>query len=174
MKPYEQGGLDGLCAIYSIVNAVRIVSSISDAEAKALFRRILEHLEQTRDLSRVLSEGIGLVTIGGIFGKVVGDLIPYRTMPYKNKPGTPLDEFWSEMTRFLETDTHRAILIGLGGPAWDHWSIIHEITARQVRFFDSHKLRHLNRNRCTTTRSTSRRPHVLCPTHTYFLSLRPQ
>jgi hypothetical protein len=28
----------------------------------------------------------------------------------------------------------------------------------------------LNRNRCTTTRSTSLRPHLLCPTHTYFLS----
>lgn len=174
MKPYEQGGLDGLCAIYSIVNAVRIVSSISDTEAKALFRRILEHLEQTHDLSRVLSEGIGLVTIGGILGKVVGDLIPHRSMPYKNRPNTPLDEFWSEMTTFLESDSQRAILIGLGGPMWDHWSIIHEITPRQVRFFDSHKLRHLNRNRCTTTRITSRRPHMLCPTHTYFLSLRPQ
>jgi hypothetical protein len=116
MKPYEQGGLDGLCAIYSIVNAVRIVSSISDAEAKNLFRRILEHLERTHDLSRMLAEGIGLVTIGGIFRKVVKGLIPYRSMPFKNLPDTPLDEFWTEMTRFLETDGERTILIGLGGP----------------------------------------------------------
>jgi hypothetical protein len=174
MKPYEQGGLDGLCAIYCIVNAARIISDIRDAEAKALFRRILEYLEQSRDLSRILSEGIGLVTIGGILRDVVGDLIPCRSMPYKNMPHTPLDEFWSEMTRFLETGSGRAILIGLGGPMWDHWSIIHEITTRQIRFFDSHKLRRLNRNRCTTTRSTSRRPHMLCPTHTYFLSSEPR
>jgi hypothetical protein len=173
LKPYQQGGLDGLCAIYCIVNAARIISSIRDTEAKELFRRILEYLEQSRDLSRVLSEGIGLVTIGGIFRHVVGDLIPYRSMPYKNLPDTPLDEFWSEMTRFLEIDSERAILIGLGGPMWDHWSIVHEITARQIRFFDSHKLRRLNRSRCTTTRSNSRRPHILCPTHTYFLSLKP-
>jgi D-alanine-D-alanine ligase len=39
--------------------------------------------------------------------------------------------------------------------------------------FDSHKLRRLNRNRCTAIRSTSRHPHMLCPTHTYFLSLKP-
>lgn len=89
LRLYEQGGLDGLCAIYCIVNAARIISSIRDTEAKKLFRRILEHLEQTRDLSRVLSEGIGLVTIGGIFRHVVGDLIPYRSMPYKNLPNTP-------------------------------------------------------------------------------------
>ncbi len=174
MKPYEQGGLDGLCAIYSIVNAARIVSSISDAEAKVLFRRILEYLEQTHDLSKTLAEGIGLVTIGGIFREVTETLIPYRSMPFKNFPNTPLDEFWTEMTRFLEAEGERAILIGLGGPMWDHWSIVHEVTTRQIRFFDSHKLCRLNRNRCTTTRSTSRRPHVLCPTHTYFLSLRPQ
>jgi hypothetical protein len=174
MKPYEQGGLDGLCAIYSIVNAARIISAIQDAEAKALFRRILEHLEQSRDLSRVLSEGIGLTTIGGILRDVVSDLIPHRSVPYKNLPHTPLDEFWSEMTRFLETGRERAILIGLGGPMWDHWSIVHEITARQIRFFDSRKLRRFNRTRCTTTRSTSRRPHMLCPTHTYFLSLKPR
>jgi hypothetical protein len=173
MKPYEQGGLDGLCAIYCIVNAARIISPIQDAEAKALFRRILEHLERSMDLSRVLSEGIGLTTIGGILRDVVGDLIPYRSMPYKNLPHTPLDEFWSAMTRFLDNGGERTILIGLGGPMWDHWSIVHEITARQIRFFDSHKLRRFNRTRCTTTRSTSQRPHMLCPTHTYFLSLKP-
>jgi hypothetical protein len=172
MKPYEQGGLDGLCAIYSIVNAARIVSSIGEIEARALFRRILEHLEQTYDLSRTLVEGIGLVTIGGIFREVVKELIPYRSMPFKNSPYTPLDEFWVEMARFLEAEGERAILIGLSGP-WDHWSIVHEITPRQIRFFDSRKLRRLNRNRCTTTRSTSSRPHVLSPTHTYFLSLKP-
>ena len=160
-----------MCAIYSIVNAARIISDIQDAKAKLLFRRILEYLEQSRDLSRVLSEGIGLTTIGSILRDVVGDLIPHRSMPYKNLPNTPLDEFWSEMIRFLDASGKRAILIGLGGPMWDHWSIVHEITARQIRFFDSHKLRWLNRTRCTTTRCTSRRPHVLCPTHTYFLSM---
>lgn len=173
MTPYEQGGLDGLCAIYSIVNAARIISGIQDSSAKALFRHILEYLEQSHDLSRILSEGIGLTTIGSILRDVVGDLIPFRRMPYKNLSNIPLDEFWGEMISFLGAGGKRAILICLGGPMWDHWSIVHEITVRQIRFFDSHKLRRLNRTRCTTTRSTTRRPHVLCPTHTYFLSLEP-
>ncbi len=174
MTPYEQGGLDGLCAIYSIVNAARIISDIQNDDAKLLFRRILEYLEQSRDLSRLLCEGIGLTTIGSILRDVVGDLIPYRSMPYKNQPNIPLDDFWGEMVRFLEGGEKRAVLICLSGPMWDHWSIVHEITAKQIRFFDSHKLCRLNRNRCTTTRSTSRRPHILCPTHTYFLSMEPQ
>jgi len=169
MKPYFQGALDGLCAIYSIVNATRIISGNGEAGSKDLFHRILTHLEQTQSLSDILTSGIGLNAVGSILRDVVGDLIHHRTMPFKHRPDTPLDEFWSEMMRFLDGGTRRAILICLGG-AWDHWSIVHAISDRQIHFFDSHRLKRLNRDRCTTTRSTATRPHVLCPTHTYFLS----
>jgi hypothetical protein len=74
------------------------------------------------------------------------------------------------MMGFLNGGGPRAILIGLGGPLWDHWSIVDSITEKQIRFFDSYKLKRLNRLRCATIRSTSSRPHLLCPTHTYFLS----
>ncbi len=170
MKPYFQGALDGLCAIYSIVNAARIIGGIHEEESKALFKQIIIHLEKTSDLSQVLTEGIGLSKIGGILRDIVGDTIKHRNMPFKHQPRIPLDEFWIAMTEFLNQGKKRAILIGLGGTAWDHWTVVHSITERQIRFFDSHKLRRLDRNRCTTTRGTSSRPHVLCPTHTYFLS----
>jgi len=170
MKPYIQGALDGLCAIYSIVNATRIITRIPDEEARDLFQQILVYLEENHHLRRILTEGMGLPTIGGVLRDVVGDRIAHRHMPFKHHPDTSLDEFWSTMMQFLENGHQRAILIGIGGPFWDHWSIVHSITDRQIRFFDSHRLKQLNRNRCTTTRSTSSRPHVLCPTHTYFLA----
>jgi hypothetical protein len=170
MKPYFQGALDGLCAIYSIVNAARIVAGINEEESRDLFKRTIVHLEKTNDLSVVLTEGIGLKEIGGILRDVVGDKILNRSMPFKHHPDTPLDVFWQAMKAFLEESDKRSILIGLGGPVWDHWTIVHSITSKQIRFFDSHRLRRLDRNRCTTTKVTSSRPHMLCPTHTYFLS----
>jgi hypothetical protein len=170
MKPYEQGALDGLCAVYSIVNATRIVSGIGDEEAKELFRDIILYLETKKDLAKILIEGIDLLTIGGILGDVVGNRIENRSMPFKQRPETPLDEFWTEMMGFINGGGKRAILIGVGGPMWDHWSIVESITEKQIRFFDSYKLKRLNRNRCGTIRSTSSRPHLLHPTHTYFLS----
>ena len=170
MRPYLQGALDGLCAIYSIVNATRIVAGIDESEARELFHRIIAYLDRTRNLSNVLISGIGLVTIGGILRNVVGRRIPTRSMPFKHDPEVSLDAFWTEILKFLTEGNRRAVLIGLGGPVWDHWSVVHSITDRQIRFFDSHRLKRLNRTRCTTTRSTTARPHVLCPTHTYFLS----
>ncbi len=170
MRPYFQGALDGLCAIYSIVNATRIVTGINEEASRELFSRIIVYLEKTSELSTVLTEGIGLKKIGGILRDVVGDQIRHRRMPFKHHPEVALDEFWQAMARFLDGGANRAILIGLGGPAWDHWTIVHSVTAKQIRFFDSHKLRRLDRHRCTTTTATSLRPHILCPTHTYFLS----
>lgn len=171
MKPYRQGTLDGLCAVYGIVNATRIVAQLNDEDARSLFQRIIHYLEQHYHLERMLTEGVGLNTIGAILRDVVGDRITSRSMPFKHRPDTTLDEFWTAMSRFMECDNgRRAILIGLGGPAWDHWSVVASLSEKQIRFFDSHSLGRLNRSRCTTTRSTSKRPHVLCPTHTYFLS----
>jgi hypothetical protein len=170
MKPYYQGALDGLCAVYSIVNAARIITGIDEDQSRKLFHRIIMYLETTNELSTILTAGIGLKTIGSILRDVMADQIPNRSMPFKQYPDTPLDEFWSSMMGFLEDGSRRAILIGLGGPMWDHWSIVDSITEKQIHFFDSHKLKRLNRHRCTTTRSTSARPHVLSPTHTYFLS----
>jgi hypothetical protein len=171
MKPYLQGALDGLCAVYSIVNAARIIADIDEEESRELFKNILLYLEKTSDLSRILTDGIGLNTIGGILRDVVNDRIRHRWMPFKHSPESSLDEFWCKMLEFLDgSSSKRAILICLSGPMWDHWSIVHSISEKQIYFFDSHKLKRLNRSRCTTNRSTVARPHVLCPTHTYFLS----
>jgi hypothetical protein len=169
MKPYEQGALDGLCAVYGIVNAARVTAGIDDQQSKELFKKIVLYLERKNGLQEMLVSGIGLKTIGGILNYVVRDLIPIRNMPYKHHPETPLDEFWDAMVCFMGTGEKRAIFIGLGG-VYDHWSIVDQITDKQIRLFDSFKLKKLNRSKCSTTRRTAARPHLLFPTHTYFLS----
>jgi hypothetical protein len=170
VKPYEQGALDGLCGVYCIVNATRIISGIGEEESRQLFQEIIYYLERTRDLPKILISGMGLQTIGAILADVVGDRINTRAMPFKQYPETHLDEFWTEMMGFMDEGERRAILTAIGGPMWDHWSIVEAISDRQIRFFDSYKLKRLNRSRCATIRSTSSRPHLLSPTHTYFLS----
>ena len=66
MKPYEQGALDGLCAVYSIVNATRIISAIDEDGAKELFKEIILYLTKTKNLYKILVSGIDIKTIGGM------------------------------------------------------------------------------------------------------------
>lgn len=169
-KPYFQGSLDGLCAVYCIVNAARIIKNISEEEARNLFSQIILYLEKNNQLTIALTEGITLGTIGSILNlNIVSEIITERNMPFKHNPFATLDEFWSETISFLSVGK-RAVLIAIGGKAWDHWSIINTITDTNISFFDSHKLRRFNRSRCTTLKPTKTRPHLLCATHAYFLS----
>jgi len=46
MKPYRQGALDGLCGVYSIINAVRIVNGIDDEDSEDLFQAIISYLDR--------------------------------------------------------------------------------------------------------------------------------
>ena len=167
-KPYLQGALDSLCAVYSIVNSAKIVSNISEDESHELFNKILLYLKEKDELAKALIEGISIGLIGGILRDVASDKIPNRYMPFKNKTIT-FDIFWSELTEFLGY-TNRAVLMAINGNYWDHWSVIHCISDKQLLFFDSLKLKNILRSRCTISKPTKARPHLLCPHHTYFLS----
>lgn len=135
------------------LNAARIIADIGGEESDDLFKNILIYLEDHDDLSRVLTEGIGLKTVGSILRDVANGRMHDRGMPFKHRPDTSLDEFWSEMISFLDGGSRRAILTGLGGRLWDHGSIVHAISDRRIYLFDSYKRKSLKRSRCTTIRA---------------------
>ena len=168
MEPFYQGALDSLCGVYSIVNAVRKVTKNIDSQDK--FAEIITYLDSKKDLCNIIiHEGVSRQILSGIFNEVIGDKVKVHS-PFWKKPDTDLETFWNEMINFLDNEDKHAILICLGGRIWDHWSVVDSITNNQIRFFDSDSLKRLNRNRCTTQKETKARPHILLPTHTYFIS----
>lgn len=168
-KPYLQGALDSLCAVYAIVNSAKIISETSEEEDVKLFNDILLYLQEKDLLAKSLSDGITLGLVGSILKDVAIEKIPDRHMPFKYRPTISLDNFWSEITTFL-SEKNRAVLMAINGYSWDHWSVVQSINENQIFFFDSRKLRSFLRSRCTTIKATKSRPHLLCVTHTYFLS----
>ena len=168
-KPYLQGALDSLCAVYGIVNAAKIISNISEDEARQLFNDILIYLEKKHLLTEALTNGIILGLVGSILKDVAIDKIPDRHMPFKHKTQLTLDRFWADMSTFLGMP-NRAILMAVNGYMWDHWSVISHVTDTHIYFFDSLKLKNFLRSRCTIIKATKARPHLLCPSHAYFLS----
>jgi hypothetical protein len=168
-KPYLQGALDGLCAVYGIVNAARIINKINEEESQQFFNKIILYLEEKDLLAKSLLEGISLSIVGSILKDVASDKITNRSMPFKGKSICSLDNFWSELISFLN-EKNRAVLMAINGSSWNHWSVVSHITDTSIYFFDSIKLKKFLRNRCTIGKVTVRRPHLLCTSHTYFLS----
>lgn len=167
LPPFQQGGLDSLCGLYSIVNAERIINRSSDEQAQQLFDTMVHFLSRKRLLTRILLDGVIHSQMLLIMEKVVNGRISNIGIPWRNRPTPELDPFWESMREFLDGTPGRAIILGLNG-RHDHWTVIHSISSKSVFLYDSAEITRLPRSQCTTAKH--RRKHLLLPAQTYFLS----
>lgn len=60
MFSYEQGSLDGLCGVYSIINASKIVNGFNDEECIHLFEQVIRFPDGQRCLSKLIINGMDI------------------------------------------------------------------------------------------------------------------
>jgi hypothetical protein len=128
----------------------------------------VEYLDEKKQLSSILIEGMLLRNIREILADVIGDLIPYQKLPFAGFANPDLDVFWNEMKSFLDGSPKRAVLLSMSG-VYDHWTVVNQITEKQLQLLDSYSLHLLNRTNCTTGEARRPRHHVFYPAQTYFL-----
>ncbi len=168
--PFQQGGLDSLCGLYSIVNAERFINRSTDDEAQELFNKIIDKLSRKRLLAKFLIDGINHNHMLMILDEVIGtERISNQSVSWRGVPNPDLDMFWKSMQDFLDGTSGRAIILGLQG-YHDHWTVMESITDRSIVLYDSALIKRLPRSRCTTVYATNQRKHLLLPAQTYFLS----
>jgi hypothetical protein len=170
LPPFQQGGLDSLCGLYSIVNAERFINRSSDDESQQLFDDLIHYLSRRGLLGKFLIGGILHPQMILILDKVVGKKrISNVWLPWRGVPNPDLTTFWKSMQAFLDGTPGRSIILGLQG-YHDHWTVIEKITNRSILLYDSALIKRLPRSSCTTVYPTWQRKHVLLPAQTYFLS----
>jgi len=172
MFPYIQGYLDGLCGVYSLINAMRIVLNLSQKESAELFKRIIKCMEERRRISSFVVNGLCPVDIQYALRMVIEPKYPITwSRPYLRRRNLKINSYWQEMLEFINEDDHRAVIMTIHIKQWCHWSVVHGISERQLRFFDSAALaKRVNRNRCAIRRSTTKRPYAFEPGTMFFLS----
>lgn len=171
LPPFQQGGLDSLCGLYSIVNAERFINRSSNEEAQDLFDTMIHYLSRKRLLPKLLMDGIIHTHMLDIMDDVLARKVVNKEVPWRGMPTPDLDGFWKSMQGFLDGKPGRAIILGLKG-FHDHWTVIETITSRSILLYDSARIKRLPRTTCTTFYVTERRKHLLLPAQTYFLSNR--
>lgn len=170
LPPFQQGGLDSLCGLYSIINAERFINHSTDAESQLLFDDLIHYLSRRGLLSKFLVGGIIHKEMLVILDKVVGKKrISNVQIPWRGVPNPDLTTFWKSMQRFLDGTPGRSIVLGLQG-YHDHWTVIEKITNRSILLYDSALIKRLPRTHCTTVYAAGKRQHILLPAQTYFLS----
>lgn len=172
LEPYEQGYLDGLCGIYSIINAVRLLAKIDEEEATHLFKNILRHVERSKKLSHIFTEGISPSDMNDILRCIVSRKYPIDWQrPYFRAQRPTVDDFWDRISDFIKEDTHRAVIVWIEYRDWDHWSVILALTAARMTFFDSAGFKVIARGNSQTAKGRSK-SYFLKPSNTFFLTYK--
>jgi hypothetical protein len=151
MKAWQQGYLDGLCAIYAILNATRCLfpNRATEDVLTAMWRAIIEGLGP--EIGPILLDGTSRDQVSDLIrranafvrSEALGEIHAYQ--PFRTRKVSDLQHYWDDMAAYL-APRRRVAIIGLGRP-WEHWTVITSVSAGAVNFHDSYGIRVFPRSR---------------------------
>src|SRR5215203_5924913 len=159
LKPYRQGRLDGLCGLYALINALRLLCPRLDEDAcERAFCALLRALErQGCSLLNVIHRGLTRRELFQLIGPwqrfTARELGVVLAVSRLTVPEPSLRGVWRSLDRAL--DGKRVAIVGLDG-AERHWTVAYAGTERTLRVADSCGLRVIYRAQCTVGRTSLR------------------
>lgn len=169
--PYEQGFLDGLCGVYSILNVTRIINKrMSEKEAMSLFSQCMKHVEKRKSLGKVCTEGIVTSDVWSILKEII--TVKYEITvqrPFREPKEVNIGDYFKELRRFFAQDGKRAAaIISIEGNGWDHWTVARAVTKDSVLLFDSAMMKRILISKCTFSRKFKRKILII-PHDTFYV-----
>ena len=142
VEPYAQGDLDCMCAIYTIINAVRaLCPEMTIGASTALFRRLI------RSLHTHTNDALSPIIIGtnrSLLHKLLKEAQSYVAKRYKAKldiqpqggavKAQSLDVVWDRLSAILDERT--VVILELGG-CCSHWTVLYDVKPRTMLLLDS-------------------------------------
>lgn len=177
--PFRQGQLDGLCGIYSIINAVRLVlgqkgKTLSSDDWQSLFAALLYATDDSVGAASVASCGIDTKPFRKVLKSAVRHLreehdirIATRSLlPRHQRPNFP--EFLG-ILRDTVAEPHQAVIVTVDG-FLSHWTVVRAVTETSLLLFDSGGFDRITIANCRMTYEAKRRSReYLFPSRAAFL-----
>jgi len=169
--PRLQGDMDGLCGIYSILNATTYLSPrpLDDKEEEALFWALASSIKRW---PHVLKTGLTVREIPKAVKTASKWLQKSRgatlecSLPFKSKKyDGDWDRFFDDLHQNI-ADPLTAAILGLVEPL-EHWTVATEVKKQRIMLKDSMKTKHINRENAGLAGSDSR--YIVDPKTTFIL-----
>ncbi len=168
-NPKNQGGLDSLCSVYSIINAYGITMNATDNEQQKLFNDIIAYLSKKRILKDVIIGGVYHKHMVMMLEDVVGDRIPVKNLIWKSFPTPTKRIFWNSIVEHLSNENN-AVILSMGGRR-DHLSSAYQATDKSIKLLDSNGMKSIRYKDSTTDTSVHTiKKFMLYPSQCWFLS----
>jgi hypothetical protein len=170
VKPLRQGELDGLCGVYSIINATQlVVGQLPKQTCYDLFYESLKALEPKRPLSILVSTGINTNDIALILQKVICSRYKIqRCKFFHTSKGVSVNRYWIRLLRFMR-GRNRSVILSVASRHWSHWTAIRSVSERRILCFDSTNRKVIYKAHCATGGISQTKPLQLYPSPTFFL-----
>lgn len=171
IKAFEQGELDGLCGIYSIINSIHALHGpLNQPTAFQLFMRVIKHLEQQANPLLVrLEEGTTTPELSkGLCS--ASSHYPIRwARPFHQRKNISLDDYWQHAQQFIADQQGVFIINVVKGHVLDHWTLAHRISDKSIFLLDSAGFKRLYRRNCTVTQEQHSNRIWLNPSCSFFI-----
>jgi hypothetical protein len=159
LTPYRQGCLDGLCGVYALINALRLLCPRLDEDAceRTFCALIQAHAQHAASPLTVIHGGLSrreLLRLIGVWQRFAAREFGITVTVSRVRVREPsLRGLWRGLCRAL--DGKSVAIIGLDGVE-RHWTVAHAATARTLQVTDSSGLRAIVRAQCTVGRTRVR------------------
>lgn len=168
IKPYRQGRLDGLCGLYAIINALRLlltlVRPLTPSQCERLFRHGVSLIEAEGRLARSLYFGMGVLRFHRLTTTLVAEASRMSTTtirawrPYHRRHVLARDELMKQLQASI--DDRSPVLMRLGGDN-RHYTVLSGYTRTRLNLFDSAGHEWLHRSSCDVERDTATARHQI-------------
>lgn len=163
IRPIQQGGVDRLCGLYSIINAIICVNPDAYRHRQELFDYGCRYLISRKKLNTVLLKGMK----PKLWRKLTRHLLHHHERmtsvslglhPLTNTGKTSADQIWPLIGEHVRRG--RPILTELEG-RHSHYTVIVDLTPSRVVLFDSDGLHWLQRSCCSFSQDQNACTHQL-------------
>ena len=157
LKPYRQGRLDGLCGLYALINALRLLCPrLDEDDCERVFCALIQaRAQHAASPLTVIHGGLSrreLLRLIGVWQRFAAREFGITvTVSRLRVPEPSLRGVWRGLCRAL--DGTSVAIVGLDGIE-RHWTVAHAATPRTLRVTDSSGLRAIVRSQCTVGRTS--------------------
>jgi len=183
MKPLRQGHLDCLCGLYSIINAIKTAHPnsryFSKEDELALYRQLVEHLENKGILGAALTEGLSSHDLSRLLNQTRSwlsqehGLLLERRKPFHSQPSISFKQLIDALTKHT-AQSNAAVIINIENRHFNHWTVVQYVTSKRLVVMDSDGHHWFRLSNCSTEgKEEAPRTHQIWPQFVYLITLRP-
>jgi hypothetical protein len=184
LPPFRQGQLDGLCGIYAVINAVRLVlgeaaTKLSNDDWQSFFATLLYSADDTIGAANAAAGGIETKPLRKVLKSAVRhlrdehgvSLVARSLLPRHHRPAFP--EFLNILRGTVEVP-NQTVIVTIEG-FLSHWTVLRAVSESSFQLFDSSGYDRITIANCRMTyepKRVSRREYLFPAKAAFVVGLR--